>query len=108
MTDFGEVTDYFSGVTIRPATAAEWRRTADVTNSGGLGAYTGAWEEKGIAVYVDGGPDMDVTLKDVARLGREAAAAGDTEQAGMCAHAITGHEEAMAGCVKVILDNRMQ
>lgn len=55
--EWGTVTDYNRGTPLRPATREEWQRTADVLRSGAPGSYTGAWEEAGRAVYVDGGPE---------------------------------------------------
>jgi len=118
MSDFGMVTDYRTGWAVRPATAAEWRRTADKENSRDSDAYTGAWadtEEDGRTVYVSGGPDSYVSDGDIAALHDEAAAAGDAAQVRLCDAALapraaTGAEEerARAECVRVILDTRQE
>lgn len=52
--NYGIITDYVTGEPIRPATAAEARRTEDKLASGESDAYTGAWaDEDGRTVYVD-------------------------------------------------------
>lgn len=117
MSNFGTVMDYKTGLMIREATAAEWRKTADKENSAGSDAYTGAWAdpgEDGRVVYVSGGPESRVSDEDIIALHDEAAAAGDFEQVRLCdwamaPRATTGPEEeqARAECVRVILDNRM-
>ena len=57
-TEWGTLTDYVTGEPLRPATEAEWRKTADVLASGGPGSYPGAWDdEDGTTVWVDGGPE---------------------------------------------------
>ena len=107
MSDYGTLTDYATGEPIRPATAQEWRRTADKLASGDSDAYTGAWDDDGRSVYVDGGPDAGVTGADIAALEQEAAIAGDSEQVRLC-RAATTDETARAECVRVILDARME
>lgn len=69
--NFGTVTDYQTGQPIRPATAGEWRRTADTVNDNpGPGNYTGAWTDAdGRTVYVDGGPEAEVSEQDVSEDG---------------------------------------
>lgn len=72
MTSYGTVTDYSTGAAIRPATAAEWRQTAGKLASGESDSYTGAWNDSdGLAVWVDGGPDAEVSDEDIRKL-REA------------------------------------
>jgi hypothetical protein len=108
MSAYGTVTDYKTGEPVRPATAAEWRRTADVVTSGISAGYAGAWEDAdGRPVYVDGGPEPVVTRSDVHTLRDEAGAAGDAEQARLCDQALGIGGDAWAECVRVILGNRM-
>lgn len=127
MTSYGTVTDYADGITaIRPATAAEWLKTAyrlaGIEHSAG-DAYSGAWQdEDGRVVIVIGGPDDDVSADDVRALRDEAAAAGDLERVHMCEVATgdaadsprnprgfaQGNGPAFAECAKVILENRMR
>lgn len=114
---FGTLTDYNSGLAIRPATAAEWRRTADLVNGSMPGSYTGAWEdENGRAVWVADGPEITVTENDILELEQEAATAGDAAQAALCRQVWTLDEDgnygadsrdARAECVRVILDSRL-
>jgi hypothetical protein len=54
--EWGLVTDYDRGTPLRPATREEWQRSVDIAQSKMPGAYNGAWEEDGRAVYVEGGP----------------------------------------------------
>jgi hypothetical protein len=55
--EWGLVTDYNRGTPLRSATREEWQRTADILAGRDVpGWYTGAWEEDGRAVYVEGGP----------------------------------------------------
>lgn len=54
---WGLVTDYNRGTPLRPATREEWQRSIDIVASKAPGSYTGAWEEDGRAVYVEGGPE---------------------------------------------------
>lgn len=54
--EWGLVTDYNRGTPLRAATRGEWQRTQDILESKAPGSYTGAWEEDGRAVYVEGGP----------------------------------------------------
>jgi hypothetical protein len=126
MSTYGTVTDYKTGEPIRPATGAEWRRTADriadIEPSKG-DAYTGAWEDDdGRVVYVDGGSDAEVSATDVRALRDEAAQAGDLEQVRLCELATgdaddspvtprgwtRGNGQAFRECAKVILDFRMR
>jgi hypothetical protein len=114
MTTFGIVTDYTAGTPIRPATAAEWRKTADAVSIDRV--YQGIWQdEDGRSVYVDGGPDAEVTDNDIRALGDEAAAHGDYAQANLCEQALEfadtdklvyTDDDAHDKCVRVILDYR--
>ncbi len=105
---YGTVTRYLDGVPLRPATAAEWRRTADMLASSRPGAETGAWVDKdGQAVYVDGGPDAGVSDAGIADLEAEAGSAGDSAMAALCRAALHGDTDARAECARVILDARM-
>lgn len=113
MNNYGILTDYRAGTPIRPATAAEWRRTADRLGEPGDG-YTGTWadpEEDGRIVYVSGGPDADIHPSDIAALADEAGAHGDYEMRRLCKQALEGDDTgnpAWDECRKVILDNRMR
>ena len=106
---FGTLTDYVTGTAIRPATAQEWRKTADRLGDPGDG-YTGAWQdEDGRAVYVDGGPDTDVSPSDISTLALEGAEHGDPGMADLCEQALAGDDTdnpAWDRCREVILDNR--
>ena len=115
---FGTLTDYTTGTAIRPATAEEWRFTALAVNGDKAGGETGAWQDdSGRAVWVDGGPAMDVTGTDIEELGREASQHGDYAQEDLCRIATgtwdpdepqpAGEDDARAECVRVILDNRL-
>ena len=114
MSDFGTVTDYKSGFSIRPATAAEWRRTVDKLSSGDSDSYTGAWtdeNDEGRAVWVSGGPDTEIHPSDIAELADEAAAHGDHEMHRLCREALDGDDTdnpAWDKCAEVILGNRMR
>ena len=119
MSDYGTVTDYQTGTAIRPATLTEWRYSADKLNSGESDSYTAAWDDSdGQAVYVDGGPDMDIAAEDIRRLRDEAGGAGDDKQVRLCTVALgeggeddehwTPQDDAKAACAQVILDNRMR
>jgi hypothetical protein len=105
---FGTLTDYAAGTPIRPAMAHEWRTSADLVNDGTSAGLSGAWEDgDGRCVWVDGGPEAEVSDRDIAELEQEAANAGDNEQVKLCAAALGGDEDARAECVRVILDNRV-
>lgn len=113
MSNFGTLTDYVSGHAMRPATAEEWRRTADVMATGKPDSFTGAWTgSDGRAVYVDGGPDAEVTVNDIRQLGLEAGQAGDGGQVALCEIALGDcdnedeQDTAWTECARVILDNR--
>lgn len=117
MTAFGTLRDHKTGDEIRPATAEEWRRTADVLRSGVSWAHTGVWEdEPGHGVWVDGGPEPYVSQADVRELRDEAAAAGDLEQVRLCDLALGEAEgrhgvpegDACRQCETLILDTRMR
>ena len=109
MGKFGTLTDYNSSLPIRPASAEEWRFTALTVNGDAAGSETGAFEdENGRAVWVEGGPEVEVSDQDIRDLEQEAGQAGDCEQAGLCRAALGGDEGARAECVRVILDNRME
>jgi hypothetical protein len=106
--NFGTVTDRITGEAIRPATGAEWRRTADLVNGTDAGGETGAWADTdGRAVWVSGGPDPYVYDPDIRDLFDEAGRAGDTPMVALCREAVED-EAARAQCVKVILSNRME
>jgi hypothetical protein len=131
---FGILTDYTKGTAIRAATAAEWRETAAVVNSGDNDAYAGVFFLAGtdLDVYVDGGPDAEVCDRDIEELWEEADAAGDLEMARVCERALGTLDEDAAGdggdpdpaataqaramtqdeargeCVRVILDSRAE
>jgi hypothetical protein len=111
-TSYGTLTDYATGEQIRPATAEEWRSTADAIS---FGTEQGIWEdENGRAVWVDGGPQAEVSDDDIRELRGEAAQAGDEAQASLCSIALgeddgfATREAARAECDRVILDSRMQ
>jgi hypothetical protein len=110
MSTFGIVTDCKTGEAVRPAAAAEWRRTIDRLGQAGDG-YMGAWEDAdGRAVYVAGGPSADIHPSDIAALADEAGAAGDYAMRRLCTQAIEGDDtgnDAWDECAKVILDTRM-
>ena len=60
---------------VRPASAEDWRRSADDYN---LGTGRGAWTDaNGAEVYVDGGPDLDVSAEDILWYAQERMQAGD-------------------------------
>lgn len=116
MSNFGTLTDYTTGTPIRPATATEWRKTAGRLADPGDG-YTGAFQDDGRSVYVDGGPEAAVTDTDIRALRDEAATAGDTGMADLCTRALgedcdqePGNADAAAAarCAEVILDTRMR
>src|ERR1700684_406485 len=87
---FGNVTDYKTGEYIRPATPAEWRKTADALGRSGDG-YTGTWDDDdNRPVYVDGGPNTEIHPDDIGALAREADRAGDYKMAGICERALAG------------------
>jgi hypothetical protein len=112
---FGTLTDYATGTAIRPATAAEWRATADLVNNGTSAGLSGAWEDQdGRSVWVDGGPECEVSDRDIAELEQEAGQAGDGAQVDLCRKAAekdeygnVADEDARAECIRVILDNRV-
>jgi hypothetical protein len=114
MSTYGTLTDYQTGESLRPATAAEWRRTADAVNDNlSPGSYTGGFDLDGRTVYVAGGPEAEVSAHDVRALMAEAASAGDTAQARECEIALLddGSQqaiEAFQACAKVILDFRQE
>jgi len=116
MSSYGIVTDYWTGEQIRPATAQEWRRTADLVSGADMnkpGGYTGAWDDDGRAVWVDGGPVAEISADDVRALLAEAGSAGDGKMAALCERALIddGSQESYeAGreCARVILDNRQE
>jgi len=113
---FGILTDYVTGEAIRPATPAEWRQTADALHDRTSDSYTGAFEQDGRAVCVDGGPDTDITAADLQALSDEAASAGDGLQVGLCEQALAwadGDNERLGEyawdkCRAVIFDARME
>jgi hypothetical protein len=110
---FGTLTDYDTGQPIRPATAAEWRGTADKLNSRTGDSYTGAWSDDGSHFYVDGGPEPRVNTRDIVDLRVEAMHAGDEAQERLCVTALGDFDddkmdEARGKCVAVILDTRMR
>ncbi len=133
MSDFGTLTDYETGEQIRPATAAEWRKTADLVNDGTSAGATGAFDLDGRAVWVEGGPAAEAAFYSIRDLRDEAGQAGDMEMARICDIALgeggTGEfaellgqtvdgiqrdviaamdqGEARAECVRIILDNRL-
>jgi hypothetical protein len=116
--NWGTLTDYATGAAVRPATAQEWRRTADKLASRQSDSYTGAWDEDGQAVWVDGGPDAEVSREDMRQLRDEAGSAGDSEQVALCNAALGETDEdeqhqpdpdaAWIECASVILDTRMR
>jgi hypothetical protein len=68
---WGTLCDYDTGKAIRPATRAEWERTAHRVHDaacGGMGSYSGEWNASDddnvpddvYVVYVDGGPAIDI------------------------------------------------
>jgi hypothetical protein len=117
-TAFGTLTDYKTGTVIRPATAAEWRKSADDVEVTGRGIF----DLDGRTVFVEGGPDAEVTDDDIRELAGEAAAAGDASMARCCEIALGADTEDEEPCVvtwdaaspegarreavRVILDNR--
>ena len=110
-TSFGTVTDYRTGTPVRPATAAEWRRSAGASHAS---PWNGVFDLEGQAVWVDGGPDMNPHRDAVVALLDEASRAGDTKMARIAETALGVHgqsrdgeiDEAWGECVRVILDNR--
>lgn len=115
----GTVTDYSTGTAIRPATGEEWLRTATKLLEERPGSYTGAWDDSdGCAVYVDGGPDMDITPEDIRQLRDEAGTAGDDKQVRLCTIALREADEddldasdpdaAWYECGTVILATRLE
>lgn len=119
MTSYGTVTDYSTGQQIRPATGAEWLRTATTLLEERPGSYTGAWDDSdGQAAYVDGGPDMDITPEDIRKLRDEAGTAGDDAQVRLCTIALgeaddsdldaCGPDGAWYECGAVILAARLE
>jgi hypothetical protein len=113
MSDFGTVTDYRTGWSIRPATAAEWRRTVDKLSSSDPDSYTGAWvdENDDRTVWVSGGPDTEIHPSDIAALADEAAAHGDHDMKRLCREALNGDDTdnpAWDKCAEVIIDTRMR
>ena len=115
MSDYGTVTDYQTGAPLRPATLKEWRRSADKLNGRESDSYTRAWNLDGTAVYVDGGPEAEVTREDIRELRDEAGSAGDDEQVRYCTAAL-GEDEpnpldpdiAWIECAQVILGTRQE
>jgi hypothetical protein len=125
---FGMLCDYATSTPIRPATAIEWRKSADAELEGGdvngvFDAYSGAFrDDGGHAVIVIGGPPSEVTADDIRVLRDEAASAGDLEQVRLCEVATgdaadstgsprgfaRGNGPAFRECGKVILGNRMR
>lgn len=106
---FGTVTDYATAQPVRPATVAEWRKTADKLAAGDCDSYTGAWDdEDGRVVYVDGGPDAGISDSDIAELEQAAANAGDSAQVSLCEAALEDDSDARRECVRVILDTRIE
>jgi hypothetical protein len=116
---FGILTEHSTGLPLRTASAEEWRCTALALNgiTSGAGGETGAWrigedgewtDGPGRVVYVDGGPDMEVTDGDIDALAREAAAHGDWRQEEQCRIALGGDGYARSQCVMVILAARAQ
>lgn len=125
MTDFGMVTKWETNTRLRPATPAEWRKTADAVITGNNGAWKDA---DGTVVCVVRGPYTDILEDDIRALRAEAAEAGDLEMVAICnsalgeqpdhvAYAVLGAGEqkigtlgtagALVECARVILDNRM-
>ena len=105
---FGTLTDYTTSLPIRPASAEEWRLTALTVNGDTAGSETGAFEdENGRAVWVEGGPEVEVSDQDIRDLEQEAGQAGDCDQVDLCRSALAGDEGARAECVRVIIDNRL-
>ena len=97
MSDFGTIIDYRTGFTIREATAAEWRKTADKLASGDGDSYTGAWLDDAAegmvsSVWVSGGPEADIYDSDVTALRDEAAASEATPGK---SHSANGHSPAI-------------
>lgn len=115
MKSFGQLTAYATGHCIRPATAAEWRKTAERVSIHNV--HQGFWrDDDGRVVYVDGGPEANITNDDIRALRGEAAAAGDLAQVALCDRAlefadadelVTADDYAWEDCARVILDSRM-
>ena len=123
MSNFGTVTDYKTGKPIRPATAAEWRKSAEAVSIGPAADVTSPWpgasqvridmkgrwqDADGRLVYVSDGPDPLVTEYTMRELRREAAAAGDLAMVDLCDRGRGEDDDAFRECVRVILDNRMR
>jgi hypothetical protein len=86
MSDYGTLTDYSTGTPIRPATVQEWRQTAGAIAAGkpeGIFA-----DQDGTVVWVDGGPEAEVSDTDIAGLESEAATAGDAPVVEACQTAL--------------------
>jgi hypothetical protein len=123
----GMLCDYATSTPIRPATAIEWRKSADAELEGGdvhgvFDLHSGAFrDDGGHTVIVIGGPPSEVTADDIRALGDDAASAGDLERVRLCEVATgdaadsprnprgfaQGNGQAFRQCAKVILDSRM-
>lgn len=106
---WGTLTGYTEGTPLRAATAAEWRASANKLAEGdpANGAFDGAdGFEPHVTVFVEGGPDADVTEGDIRDL-RDEAGPRDAEQVRLCDEALGDrHGPAWYACAMVILDNR--
>lgn len=106
---FGTLTDYRTGNPIRPATSAQWLRTAEVINSRRPDAHAGAFlDGDGRSVWVDGGPDAAVSGADLAALREEARIAGDEHMLETCTAALNGDDICLFVAVMVILNARLE
>jgi len=107
MSDYGILTDFWTGKPIRPATAAEWRQCADALIS--RAAATGLFSLAGRDVFVEGGPVAEVSDDNIRTLRVKAGAAGDYDQVELCSRAINDADgDARGECARVILDNRQE
>ncbi len=104
---FGTLTDYATGTPIRPATAQDWLATALAVAEG---RPQGTWtdpDDETRTVFVEGGPDVEVTDTEIEALEAEAIAAGETARASLCFGALHRDEISRSDCARVILERRL-
>lgn len=112
MSDWGTLYNHRTGDPIRPATAGEWRKSADALASRYHTSSYGVWrDDDNVVVFVSGGPDDEVNAESIRQLLAEAGLAGDEEMARLCKIALDrlpgDDDAAWRECARVILDNRM-